>query len=296
MNRRDVVKALATLPFASVLGSCRENRPSPGPSKSQNIHTLQVLLEGAFAVVLQKGAPNRLTAFVPRIEQERRDLAHDFFFNDPYLAKPALTKDPAGYHFQLSGEGLRTYAETYTNPGFADFTASTKKWRLSDRVVTIELPFPNSINFSGRPLHVTFASGRSGLMPTNSILEYYVDNPEKVKMLCSQMEGKCPSSPNCPPGVLRFFFAVAPQIKDNSQKHAVDFFNLMLHRSFPDLEERYRLSYIEPSEQNRGRQSASLVPAVLKAAHSYAQYREAAAVLDCQIGSFIVDTDSAPMP
>ena len=207
MNRREILKTLAVMPLSSALASCREDRasPPPAPSKSDKIHTLQVLFEGAFTLVLQKNKPNRLIAFVPRADQDRHDFAHDFFFNDPSTPKPVIGKEPTGYHFQLSGDGLRTYPETYINPGFADFAAQTEKWRLSDRVVTVELPFPNSINFSGRPLHVKFASGKSGLMPTNHVLEYYVDDAEKVKLMCSQLEGKCPSSPNCPPGVLRFF-------------------------------------------------------------------------------------------
>ena len=300
MNRRKVLKALAAMPFASVLASCSEEHSSPAPEKGKRIHTLQVLFEGPFALVLQKNKPNRLIAFVPRVEQERYDLAHDFYFNDPTNAKPPVEKDPVGYHFQLSENGLRSYAETYVNPGFADFTAQTEKWRLLNRIVTVELPFPNSINFSGRPLQVKFASGRSGLMPTNHILEYYVNDAEKVSLTCSQLEGKCPSSPNCPPGVVRFFFGVSPRKKDDEQKHAVEFFNLMLHRNFPELEERYRLAYIEPSEENRrGSPSAAITPTLLPAMMSPtvppARLLRASAVLDCQLGGLIVQTNSGPM-
>jgi hypothetical protein len=304
MRRRDILKALATVPFASALGNCLQNRPAqPAASKEKKIHALQILLEGPFAVVLQNNKPNRLVAFVPRAEQDQPDLAHDFFFNDPATPKPAAGKDPAGYHFHLSGEGLRSYPETYINPGFADFTAYTQKWRLTDRVVTIELPFPNSINFSGRPLHVEFASGRPGLMPTNYILEYYVEDAEKVKLACSQLGDKSSPSPNCPPGVLRYFFGASPTIKDDAAKHAKDdaqnhavkFFNFMIRRCFPELEE-HLLAYIEPSEKRGGRTSSALrprlMPGVLTFDSPAAHLLGVSAVLDCQLIGPIVRTNT----
>lgn len=298
MNRRDLLKAIAFVPLAAGLGSCREeSSPSPAPLKSKKIHTLQVLLEGPFAVVLQKNKPDRLIAFVPRPEQEQRTLAHDFFFNDPSTAR-ATTKKQQGYTFQLANDGLRTYTESYLNPGFADFIAETEKWRLPDSLVKLELPFPDSINFNGRPLHVKFASGKTGLMATNYILEYYVDESEKIKLMCPPLGGKCPSSPNCPPGIVRYFFGVSPQIKDDLQKHAVDFFNFMLHVAFPDLEERYRLTYIEPSQEQQRHASArstrpQLVPAISNVAFPAARLVPAAAVLDCQLGGVLVKTSSS---
>ena len=295
MRRREILKALATVPVANALGNCLQYRPSPTPTptpaKDKSIHTVQILLEGAFAVVLHKNNPNRLIAFVPRAEEEGHGLDHDFFFNDPTSPKPAAGKDPAGYLFQLSEAGLRDYPETYINPGFADFEAYTEKWRLPDRVVTLQLPFPNSINFSGRPLHVEFASGRPGLMPTNYILEYYVEEAEKVKLTCSQIGGNCAPSPNCPPGMLRYFFGVAPNAsayksgRNDQQEHAVAFYNFALRRCFPELEEHI-LKYIEPSEKNRGRTSSALrpklMPGVLTAESPSAHLLGVSAVLDCQ--------------
>src|ERR1043166_1936326 len=150
MRRRELLKALATVPVASALGNCLQHRPTPTPTPTpskEKIHTVQILLEGAFAVVLQKNKPNRLIAFVPRSEEEDHGLDHNFYFNDPTKGLPqetlrAARKEPAGMHFQLSEGGLRSYPETYVNPGFADFEAYTQKWRLPDRVVTLELPFP----------------------------------------------------------------------------------------------------------------------------------------------------------
>jgi hypothetical protein len=310
MRRREILKALATVPIASALGNCLQYRPSPTPtpSKEKDVHTVQILLEGAFAVVLQKNKPNRLIAFVPRSEEEGHGLDHDFYFNDPTLpleAARAARKEPAGLHFQLAEAGLRNYPETYVNPGFADFEAYTQKWRLPDRLVTIELPFPNSINFSGRPLHVEFASGRPGFMPTNYILEYYVEEAERVKLTCSQLGEKCAPSPNCPPNVLRYFFGASPAKgpsakkydKDDEQEHAVRFFNFTIRQCFPELEE-HLLKYIEPSEKSRRRISSAisprLMPGVLTPDAPSARLLEISAALDCQSIGPLVHTSTGP--
>jgi hypothetical protein len=260
---------------------------------------VQILLEGAFAVVLQKNKPNRLLAFVPRSEEEGHGLDHKFYFNDPTLPQEAAKsarKEPAGMLFQLSEAGLRNYPESYVNPGFADFEAYTQKWRLPDRVVTLDLPFPNSINFSGRPLRVEFTTGRPGHMPTNHILEYYVEDAEKVKLTCSQLGEKCAPSPNCPPGVHRYFFGVSPTEKENP-RHALDFYNFTIRRCFPELEEHF-LAYIEPSEKSRGQSSGELrpklMPSVLNDESPAAHLLGVSAVLDCQSIGPIVHTSSSP--
>ena len=88
MRRRELLKALATVPVASALGNCLQYRPTPTPTPSEKkIHTVQILLEGAFSVVLEKNKPNRLIAFVPRSDEESLD--HDFFFNDPEMPEQA---------------------------------------------------------------------------------------------------------------------------------------------------------------------------------------------------------------
>ena len=313
MRRREILKALATVPIANALGNCLQYRPAPTPtpSREKRIHTVQVLIEGAFAVVLHKDKPNRLIAFVPRPEEKDHNLEHNFYFNDPASPQEigrAAGKEPAGLHFQLSEAGLRNYPETYVNPGFADFEAYTQKWLLPERIVTLELPFPNSINFSGRPLHVEFTSGRPGFMPTNYILEYYVEEAEKVKLSCSQLGDKCAPSPNCPPGILRYFFGVSPKNvlstkkedkydKDDEQQHAVNFFNFTIRRCFPELGE-HLLKYIEPSEKSRRRTSGAvhprLIPGFLTPDAPPAHLLEVSAALDCQSIGPIVHTNVGP--
>lgn len=301
MNRRDLLKGIATLPIASALSCDRDHQKPSGQVNKSGIHSLQILFEGPFALVLQKGA-NRLTAFVPRAEEP--DLAHDFYFNDPATIQPPNFKESSGYLFQLSDAGLKQDPDPYFNPGLSDFIAETQKWHLAERVVTLELPFPNSINFSGKPLHVRFAEGgRDGRMATNFVLEYYVANAEQVELTCLQLQGKCQPSPNCPPGVLRYFFGVAPSQKYDPEQHARKFFNeVLLRKFFPELEKRYSLSYIEPSLQHRNQGdrnqgapagTARPSPTVL---HSSSRPRllRVGAVLDCDLGGIGVKTGSGP--
>ena len=119
--------------------------------------------------------------------------------------------------------------------------------------MVLDLPFPRSINFSGRPLKVIFgekALKHTGLMPTNFILEYRVDDASKVRLKCDSSEMHCAPSPHCPPGVLRYYFGVGPETKDPKalQMHAVKFFNFLLATVFPNLAQRYELKEIEHSD------------------------------------------------
>jgi len=161
MNRRELLKALGSLPVVGVLQGCTrgDSDDTRSHSKETKIHTLQILLEGAFAVVLQKQS-QRLTAFVPLPDPGRKDLEHYFCFNDPEDPKK-LSEKTKEFRFELSAEGLHTYdgqgdqrknIAPYLNPGFDDFSAETDKWFLPPSLVILDLPFPRSINFSGRPL------------------------------------------------------------------------------------------------------------------------------------------------
>lgn len=312
MNRRHVLKTLAALPVAGLLG-CKPEKVEGQPPEGTNfkVRTVQILLEGAFSLVLFKNKPNRLTAFVPKPEPGHDDLIHDFFFNDPTTARPAIERGSAGYEFELSPHGLKSYADTYINPGFNDFLAETEKWRLPNRLVTINLPFPNSINFGGKPLRVTFKSGRSGMMPTNFILEYYARDAKELKLNCPNLGGQCEPSPHCPPGIARFFFGVAPRTKEpaKQRQHAIDFFNFTLRTSFPDLVEKFSLRDIELSEEEESRQQATerqmsglqgsstfLAPAVWNSRGRGVHLLGVSETVDCQVGGVIVKTSSPAAP
>ncbi|HZS26407.1 MAG TPA: hypothetical protein VFB76_04195 [Candidatus Angelobacter sp.] len=319
MKRRDLLKAFSVLPIAAALSECRESqyKATPPPKHGgEAVHTLQILLEGTFAVVLRQDI-NRLTAFVPRPDPKAADLAHYFYFNDPEHNTEPRKADSKGYHFELGAEGLRKYPNAklppYINPDFNDFVAETQKWRLLDSLVTINLPIPRSINFMGRPLHVEFgpnALKHTGLMPTNHILEYGVEDVGKIGMKCDDPEGHCANLPFCSPGIARFYFGVRPVMNglQERQKHAVAFFNFMLERAFPELRQKYELKYIEraddtpessrgayPTAFNKVKQSPVLVPEILDSASPRPRLVRVASMVDCQAGGILVKTNKAPI-
>ncbi len=321
MNRRELLKGLGALPLVGVLQGCKP-RESDNPStpKETKAHTLQILLEGAFAVVLQKQS-QRLIAFVPLPDPDKKDLEHYFCFNDPEDHKK-LSEKTKEFHFELSEEGLHTYygqdqrknVNPYVNPGFDDFSAEVDKWFLPPSLVVLDLPFPRSLNFSGRPLDVKFgkkALKPFGKMPTNYILEYRVDEQQKVKLKCNQGDMQCSPSPHCPPGVLRYFFGVGPINHDHQKReeHAIEFFNnVILKKAFPELQEKYEIASIEPSDydepevsggvrpvafKTNEKKPAATLPAVLSADKAV-RLRRVASLVDCQIGGIQVRTKTGP--
>jgi len=322
MNRRDVLKALGALPIASAWAGCRhdDSQPAPTPTVTPatapavKVKRLQILLEGPFAVVLQQKS-RRLIAFVPKPDPGRPDLEHHFCFNSPQPID-GISKNPRNFQFELQEDGLRKNTDPlpYVNADFNDFKAETQVWTQPPSLVNLNLPFPNSINFGGRPLHVKFASRAlkaTGIMPTNYIIEYYVDNPAKIAMMCRQMVGGVAvSSPNCPPGIIRYFFGVGPDLKDpkTKQKHAVDFFNtVLLAKCFPQLREKYTLVDIEKSEDEseetpmthptafNDAETPALVPAVLQSSQRLRLLR-VASLVDCQLGGILVRTHTPALP
>jgi len=315
MNRRDLLKALGALPFAGALGGCGHAQSRPEPDKKTEAYSLQILLEGAFAVVLQEKS-QRLTAFVPLPDPAKKELIHDFYFNDPDSPKKAEGKSRS-YRFELSGEGLHQYSnpDPYVNPGFDDFNARTEKWRLPPSLVVLDLPFPRSINFSGRPLKVRFGKNAlkpMGLMPMNFILEYRVDDASKVRLKCNNPEMHCGPSPHCPPGVLRYYFGVGPETKDPAarERHAIAFFNFLLATAFPDLAQKYEVVEIEHSDYElpgsgggttypRGMSALQdhtplLRSAVLGGDSPAPRLLPVASLVDCQVGGIIVRTPLGP--
>lgn len=292
MKRREFLKGLAAVPVAGFLGGCHHRPPVSGVSA--DLHTLQIGLEGAFAVVIMKNNGNRVKAFVPRSSDP--DLQHLVYFND---AKP-LEREKS-FHFELTSEGVKATKEPYINPGFNDFFASTEKWSVGDTVISLDLPAPDSINFSMRPQPVIFESGATGVMPTSHIFEYHLTDAQKVKMGCSQVDSSlCRSLPNCPPGVARYFFGVAPPNHQPfngdafDDTHAVKFFNFMLETRFPDLVAKYKLRHIGPQyAQSGGTGGASLSPAVMRYGQGAPKLRLASGTIECQLGGILVGTHSA---
>jgi len=285
-----MLRGLGALPLAAALKSYGRMSPETSSESHAKTQTVQLLLEGAFTLVLERN-PNRITAFVPKHPK----IGHHVYFNDPEMALKE-----GSHRFTLSQEGLESYADPYVNPGFKDFVAHTDVWKRSVELITIELPFPNSINFSGRPLKVRFkADRREGLMPTSHILEYYTKNFNHPKLSCPELGRECEPSPNCPPGVARYYFGVAPIGEHRDPEHAKEFFNFILEQ-FPKLVRRLSLSYIAPGphshhdDDKRGSVIREFVPnanvrsAVYDPAVNAPRVLRISEVLDCQLAGPII--------
>src|SRR5438045_7635298 len=107
MNRRQLLKGLGVLPIAGAIGCAGESQK---PSSGRTCHTLQITLEGAFAVVLQRqGAQYRVTAFSPAsptAPPKDADCPKELFPIEPHEFSFNGKPQPAGnYNFELSPQG-----------------------------------------------------------------------------------------------------------------------------------------------------------------------------------------------
>lgn len=309
MNRRQLLKGLGVLPIAGAIG-CSGESQKPGP----RCHTLEITLEGAFAVVLrrQQKGPYRVTAFSPTsptAPPPGTDCPKNLFPIEPHTFSFNGTPQPPGsYHFELSPEGLALTPRPIIDIGFRDFTAETEHWRLAKNFVTIDLPSPKTISFYGEPDVVVFANppggGRTGNMPSNHILEYQVEEPKAVKMRCSGLKERCEPSPKSDSEVTRFSFAVGlPKLKDLDGSHAVRFFNYLLCGFFPELAKNYSISHADygKSENPTGTRGAAvdeshgrMIPAVWTNEQA-PRLLTVSQVVDCKSGGIIVTTDQPPI-
>lgn len=286
MRRRDVLKGLVALPLTVALGGCEEKR-----RETPRSNTLEVHLDGAFAVVIQENKENSILAFSPR--PAKNSEPHHFYFN----GSPAKLEDMAKiYNFKLSLEEHARVETPEINPGLKDFTFKTEKWRIADSLAIIELPAPQRITFSGRRTQVKFQAGhRPVFMPTNHILEYDVKDLAKHKLECSEAGVQCEPSRDSFPGVTRFFFEVGPKHALEpaaSRSHAIDFFNFILHQSFPDLEAQFRL---EPDSPEKQQPAPGVKPAVYQYGFHPPTLQRVSYAIDCGLGGLLAATHAAPV-
>lgn len=278
MRRRDVLKSLVALPLTVALGGCEEKRKDTPRS-----NTIEVHLDGAFAVVIQENKENSVLVFSPR--PAKNSEPHHFYFNGSSAKFEDLAKT---YNFKLSLNEPARVEMPEINPGLKDFTFKTEKWRVGDSLAVIELPAPQRITFSGQRTQVKFQAGhRQVFMPTNHILEYDVKDLSKHKLECSEAGVQCEPSQDSFPGVTRFFFEVGPKHALElaaSRSHAIDFFNYMLHQSFPDLEEQFRL---EPDTPEKQRPMPGVKPAVYQYGFQTPRLQRVSYAIDCGFGGLL---------
>jgi hypothetical protein len=289
MRRRELLKALAAVPFAAAIGGCDNDKKD---DKKEEKHTsiAEVHLDGAFALVLQKNKGNSLLAFSPK--PPSGEAQHQVFLNGYKLSESGANK----LNFALVPERKESERhEPEINPGLNDFFFETERWRVGDSLITIELPPPDTITFIGHRSPVVFKDGRHAWMPTNRVLKYELHG-DAAKLECRDTSIKCTPSPDSYPGVTRHFFEIGPAASLNfaeSHAHAIKLFNYILQQCFPDLFQKYSL--LEPGER-QAPVNPRLAPTVFQYDVPMARLQEASYITDCEFSGPSVGTRSAPTP
>jgi hypothetical protein len=320
MNRRDVLKSLVAVPTLGALSHALTQKKPESPSHGRApVGVLRVILNGPFALVIQKNTPDRLTLFVP----PDPDRLHAFYFNN--MKKPFDDgQDPKRqYHFTLGTGGLDVYEKkrAYIDQCFKDFTFHTDLWQRESYFVTVDVPVPDVVGFIPPPQPVTFKNGKKALMPLNHLLEYRMTDPDDIRITAPRMKDASPRplreleeeySEHCKadrtsheactelrhefsgwsePKVSTYYFSIGiPPGKDDAalQRHALTFFNDVLLRSFPHLADK-QLAYIGNSGTiGKPGQSASLQSAVWYPDAGLPLLRPVTSVMECKIGGFNV--------
>ncbi len=291
MQRRDLLKALATLPLATALIGCEHERHT---EDKEHANMLEVHLDGAFAVVIQENKANSILAFSPR--PKTGDEPHQFYFNGYSKAE-----DPQkSYHFKLSAETRDRDRDSKPeiSPGLRDFSFQAEHWRLGDSLITIELPAPRRITFSGHRSLVKFSGGKKAFMPTNHILEYDLKDAALPKLDCTDSSLKCEPSPDSFQGMTRFFFEIGPKRALNpseSRVHAILFFNYILQQSFRDLAEKYQLD----PKYARGLEQGESDPRTTSAVYHYGSdgplLQDTSYAVDCEFAGPLASTKNPPL-
>lgn len=290
MHRRDVLKALAALPLATTLVGCERGE---NKEDKEHLNMLEVHLDGAFAVVIQENKSNSILAFSPR--PKKGDEPHQFYFNGHSKSEDAQKT----YNFKLAAETRERDSKVAISPGLNDFSFKTQRWRVGDSLVSIELPAPDRITFSGHRSPVRFlADGRRAFMPTNHILEYDLKDAKVPRLECSESSLKCEPSHDSFPGVTRFFFEIGPKRSldlAQSRAHAISFFNYILQQSFLDLAEKYQLDpgYV------RGQEYGEIAPKETSAIYRYGSHdpllQDASYAVDCEYAGPLAKTNTSPL-
>jgi len=147
--------------------------------------TLKVVIDGAFAIVIQTNNRSRVRVFTPKDP----DNLHKFYFLDgseQIESKRALEPREANrrYNFELPTDGLRISSqETHIDPKLKSFYATTDLWCQEDYPMTIDLPRPKGISALLPLVPVTFKKNhQEACMAVVRVLEYDVTDLSRVKI------------------------------------------------------------------------------------------------------------------
>jgi hypothetical protein len=186
MERRSLLQGLLALPIVGAVNGRRYNPSSDTFGSPQARATsLKVVIDGPFAIVVQKNNRSRIRAFTPRDP----DKLHKFYFLDgteQLESKRALTPREASrrYNFELTSDGLETSLQrTEIDRRLASFNVSTDLWCQEDYPMTIDLPAPRRISALLPLMPVTFKNNKQeACMAVVHVLEYELTDPAQVKI------------------------------------------------------------------------------------------------------------------
>ncbi|HLJ27969.1 MAG TPA: hypothetical protein VKY85_14765 [Candidatus Angelobacter sp.] len=303
MRRRELLGGLFALSASGFLNSCRgaETHDSDDSHREpKSPATLKVILQGAFAVVLDKDKRYKITAVMPA------DPAHEFRFQTP----TSLEKSAPQYRFTLEPEGLDISGRRpYMDHGLDDmnFNLGPVGDLDKDAFVMVDLPAPDVITFIPPPEPVVFVDGRIASAPLNHVLEYRISDLHKVVLRSKQLgetrplefseifkhymehetrekdyKDKAGHGPQFPhtrdelgrpaePEVYTFFLGVGvkPGILSDlaAVQHGLEFFNNKLVPLFPKSPDLKRIreirNYGDPCTPTRPTNPSQLKPSVL---------------------------------
>jgi len=328
MDRRSLLQGLLALPVVGAVDGCghqpdRDNFGSPQGRAS----TLKVVIDGAFAIVIQTNNRSRVRVFTPK------DPLHKFYFLDgseqiesKRALEPREAKRP--FNFELPTDGLKISSEeTQIDPRLRSFYASTDSWCQVDYPMTIDLPRPKKISALLPLVPVTFVQKRpEACMAVVRVLEYDVTDLSKVKIawdggkdlhvtpsaaLIKRYEDACreheegktrASDPSqeyvtsCPARSkeLASYFAKSDAVfffgtglAKQDPVHSVKFFNEQILPSFPGLQKQFELKEVRPGEACRHQATSSNMETP-EVEKSEPQFMEVSYVVDCSLGGLTV--------
>jgi hypothetical protein len=305
---------MLSLPVAGALGCHAEDKKDEAPMiPGRGEKKLNIVINGAFAVVIQKIARNRLRVFSPRDPSN----LHEFYFNDPHDPRDKRQT----HNFELLPDGLELSQKPIVDERLVAFNKATDLWCQDEYFVTIDLPAPRRISFVP-PLHdAVLVTGDKIKVPATLTLEYEVTNPGKVRIvsqdskqtpplrfsdLIERYGGKCSEKgeerfkSECaemkrrfetafPGSAAGYFFGVGLNHRDS--EHAKNFFNKQILASFPHLARSLELRSIGDSPGYQ-KQSAVPDPRMVSAAWQpemqAPRLLQVASIYDCTISGPIV--------
>jgi len=318
MNRRSLLQGLLALPVVGAVGGCRHrHHGGNGGGTSAGVTRLLVVVEGQFAIVLQKNNRWRVRVFTPADP----DHLHKLQFlggSERFELKNAF--ENRSNNFELATDGLKTSFEKPEFHRLGSLNVETDQWCQENYPMTVDLPPPKRISSVLPLVRVTFESGKQGCMPVVRVLEYDVTDVSKVRMLkeageehpptpctalikrytdaCQQHEEgqhhpsdsrQAQSTISCSErskqlasffheSDVLFFFGTG-LTSDKHPEHPTKFFNEQILKSFPGLQ-KLKLKEIRPQEEcpNQETDSRSDDP---EGRQSAPRFREAAYVPDC---------------